>query len=204
LQTDQALLEAWQAGDEGAGERLVERHYEGLARFFQTTAGHDSLDLIQRTFLRMLEGHHRISEGTPYRCYLFGIAKYVLYEHYRKKRTTRERFQPQMVSVADLAPTPTGLIAQAQETELLLQALRRLPLEFQVILELYYWESMRAKELAVVLEIPEGTARTRIRRAKQLLKEQLTILARSPQLLQSTVSDLDGWAQQLQRSIKMT
>jgi DNA-directed RNA polymerase specialized sigma24 family protein len=42
-----------------------------------------------------------------------------------------------------------------------------------MILELYYWENMTAKDIGDVLEIPEGTARTRIRRAKQLLEAQL-------------------------------
>jgi hypothetical protein len=67
---------------------------------------------------------------------------------------------------------------------LLLQAMRKIPLESQMILELYYWENMTAKDIGDVLEIPEGTARTRIRRAKQLLEAQLGELATSPAVLQ--------------------
>jgi len=204
MQDDQRLLEAWRRGDEDAGETLVERHYEALVGFFRTKAGTDAPDLIQRTFLRMLESQHRMREGTPYRCYLFGIARNVLYEHYRGQKRNNERFQPQVASVADLGASPTGLIADAQETELLLQGLRRIPLEFQIILELYYWESMTAKQLAAILDVPEGTARTRLRRAKELLKRELAKLSRSPQLLESTVSDLDSWAKKLQASFKKT
>ncbi len=202
LQDEHKLLEAWRRGDEAAGEILVEHHYEALSCFFQTKASDDAPDLIQRTFLIMLESHHRMREGTPFHCYLFGIARNVLYEYYRERRRTREVFQPEAHSVEDVGPTPTGLLAEAQETELLLQALRRIPLEFQIILELYYWEKMTAVELAEVLEVPEGTARTRIRRAKQLLEAQLAKLTRSPQLLKSTMSDLDGWASQLRKSLK--
>ncbi len=202
MEDDRGLLEAWRGGDEAAGELLVERHYDGLACFFRTKVGDEAPDLIQRTFLRMLEKHHRMREGTPYRCFLFGIARNVLYEHYRGAKRFRERFQPQTASVADLGVSPTNLLAQAQEAELLLQALRGIPLEFQLIIELYYWEAMTAKELAAVLDVPEGTARTRLRRAKQLLERQLKKLSRSPQLLQSTVTDLDGWAKQLRESMK--
>jgi RNA polymerase sigma factor (sigma-70 family) len=199
---DQELLEAWRRGDEDAGEALFERCYEGLARFFRSKAGDGAADLIQRTFLILLETRSRMREGTSFHCYLYGIARNVLYEHYRGKRRDGERFQPDQNSVEDLGPTPTTLMAQAQETRLLLQALRRIPLESQMILELYYWEQMTAKDVADVLEVPEGTARTRIRRAKQLLEAQLTALADTPQLLQSTVSDLDSWAQHLRAALK--
>jgi RNA polymerase sigma factor (sigma-70 family) len=199
---DQQLLESWRRGDEDAGEQLFEQYYEGLARFFRSKAGDGAADLIQRTFLILLETKSRMREGTSFHCYLYGIARNVLYEHYRGKRRDGERFQPDENSVEDLGPTPTTLMAQAQETRLLLQALRHIPLESQLILELYYWEQMTAKEIADVLEVPEGTARTRIRRAKQLLEAQLAALADTPQLLQSTVTDLDSWAQHLRTALK--
>lgn len=199
---EQQLLHAWRQGDEDAGEQLFERYYEGLSRFFRSKASDSAPDLIQRTFLILLETHARMREGTTFHCYLFGIARNVLYEHYRSKRRDGDRLEPHERSVEDLAPTPTTLIAREQETKLLLQALRKIPVESQLILELYYWEQMTAKEIGDVLEVPEGTARTRIRRAKQLLEAKLGELAESPQVLQSTVSDLDSWARHLRDALK--
>ena len=80
--------------------------------------------------------------------------------------------------------------------------MRKIPIESQMILELYFWENMTARDIGDVLEIPEGTARTRIRRAKQLLEAQLEALAASPALLQSTVSDLESWARHLRDDLK--
>ena len=71
------------------------------------------------------------------------------------------------------------------------------------MLELYYWESMTAKDLGEVLEIPEGTVRGRIRRAKQLLEEQLTQLAETDDL-KSTMSNLDSWAKSLRAKVLQT
>jgi RNA polymerase sigma-70 factor (ECF subfamily) len=76
----------------------------------------------------------------------------------------------------------------------LLHALRRLPMDHQITLELYYWENLSGSELAEVLEVPEGTVRGRIRRAKTLLEASLAELAESPQQLESTVANLEGWA----------
>ncbi|WP_245913644.1 RNA polymerase sigma factor [Nannocystis exedens] len=197
MQDEHELLAAWQSGDEVAGEALFERYYEGLAFFFASKAGEDARDLIQRTFLLLLENQGRVRDSGNLHCYLYGIARNVLYQYYRGKRRNRDRFVPEEESFEDLVPSASALIGQAEEAQLLLQALRRIPLESQVILELYFWEQMTAKEIGDVLEVPEGTARTRIRRAKQLLEKQLELLANSPHLLESTLSDLDGWAKKL-------
>lgn len=194
---EHALLAAWRSGDEAAGEVLFERYYEGLDCFFASKASDDARDLIQRTFVLLLENQHRMREGGSLQGYLFGIARNVLYQYYRSKRRRSGRFVPEEESVEDLGPTASSVMVQAEETQLLLQALRRIPVEFQVILELYFWERMTAREIAEVLDVPEGTARTRIRRAKQLLEQQMEALAATPDLLQSTRTDLDGWAAKL-------
>ncbi|MCA9657298.1 MAG: sigma-70 family RNA polymerase sigma factor [Myxococcales bacterium] len=199
---DEDLLEAWRSGDEDAGVALFERHYDGVARFFKSKAWDASADLIQRTFLACLETRDRMRDGTSFRSYLFGIARNILFEHYRGKRRDGRRLDFAERSLEDLGATPTTALARAQESQLLLQGLRRIPLEHQMILELYYWEEMTAGEIAGVLEVPEGTARTRIRRAKQLLEGELKALATTPQILQSTVSDLDSWASQLRNALK--
>ena len=88
-----------------------------------------------------------------------------------------------------------------EEQRLLLEALRRIPLECQIVLELYYWEDMAAPELAQVLGIPEGTARSRLRRARELLTHRMKVLARSPALLKTTLSDLEKWVRSLREHI---
>ena len=96
--------------------------------------------------------------------------------------------------MADLQPTPSSVVAREQQTKLLLLGLRRIPIECQVLVELYYWEDLTAREIAEVLGVPEGTVRTRLRRAKQLLEQALAQVAESREVLESTLADLDGWA----------
>ena len=86
------------------------------------------------------------------------------------------------------------MLAGTQEQRLLLEGLRRTPLDSQVVLELYYWERLSGRELGEVLGIPEDTARSRIRRAKDLLHRALRSIEESPEVLQSTMEDLEGWA----------
>ena len=199
LATDFELLDAWRTGDRGAGNTLFERYFDPVCRFFSNKVHHNIDDLIQRTFLRCVETHARIRKPTSFRYYLFGVARNVLLEYLEEKGRRQRREAPNFLStsIEDVAPTPSSALARAREERLILHALRRIPLELQIILELYYWEELRARELAEVLDLPEGTVRTRIRRAKQLFEAEIARVAESPALAHSTLCDLEGWARRL-------
>lgn len=200
---DSDLFEAWQRGDRRAGAQLFERHYDAIARFFHNKVSRDADDLIQRTFLRCVETHGRIRKPASFRYYLFGVARNVLLEFLEEKSRRQRREAPNFLtsSIEDIAPSPSTALARAREEQLILGALRRLPLEHQIVLELYFWEELRARELAEVLEMPEGTVRTRLRRAKQLFEAEIARLGDSPALIHSTLCDLEGWAQRLRRDL---
>lgn len=202
MESEFEALRAWQAGDDRAGETLFRRHYGTVLRFFHNKAGVSAPDLVQRTFLACLEARVRIRGDASFRGFLFGIARNVLYDHYRLARRDRESLDFATVSVEDLRPTPSTMMAQSREIELLLRGLRRLPLEAQTILEMYYWEGMRAPEIAEALGMVEPTVRTKIRRARLRLEEVIAEIAASPDLRQSTVDGIETWARQIREGIR--
>lgn len=201
MSTDAELVRAWRAGDKNAGETLFERYYDSIARFFYNKAGDHSADLIQRTFLACVEGLSRMRDNMRFRSYLFGIAHNLLRKYYRDKARRGVNLDFDEVSVHDLSPSPSRVLAVSQEQRLLLEALRRIPLSYQVVIELFYWENMSAHEIAEVLDIPLGTAKTRIRRGRQLVDQELTEISDSKELLHSTLSDLAGWAAKLRTEL---
>jgi len=198
---DHDLLRAWQGGDDRAGEALFRRHYKLILRFFHNKAGAQAHDLVQRTFLGCLEARDRIRGDASFRAFLCGVARNVLFDHYRLARRDRDHLDFGSVSAEDLRPTPGAMIAQARETELLLRALRQLPLEGQIILEMYYWEGMRAHEIGEALEMPEPTIRTKIRRARLRLEQIVQTSAAAPALRASTIEGLETWAQRIRDGI---
>lgn len=198
MRTDDAtLLRRWRDGDNRSGHELFERYYALVARFFSNKVMSDRADLVQATFAACLEKVDQLREATSFRSFLFGIARFELLHHYRRKSRRETEFDAADLSVCDLDPSPSGLIAEHQEQRLLLEALRRIPLELQIVLELSYWERLTAIEIAEVLEIPEGTVKSRIRRARERLDMTLGELTDSPRLLESTMANLEGWAAQL-------
>jgi len=201
-QSDLVLLEAWLAGDARAGSALFLRHYTLVNRFFRSKANAaDVADLIQSTFVACIEGKDRYDGSGAFKSYLLGIAFRLLCRHYRSKQRFSARIDFASVSACDLAPSPSQLVAARQEQRLILEALRKIPLEHQALLELVFWEDFTAMDAAAVLGIPLGTAKSRIRRAHQLLREQLAAQAESPALLETTLTQLDDWARGLREQL---
>ena len=198
---DVELLEAWRGGDPGAGSELFERHFESLRRFFRSKISDGVEDLIQRTFLACLESKSPLRDPSKFRVYLFAIARHELYRHLRTLQRAREADDIGMSAVEDIGPSPSKIVAKRKEHEVLLAALRRIPLDFQIVLELHYWEEMTSKELAEILELPVGTVKSRIRRAKEALEAALRRLSLSPDLLESTTANLDDWARSLRDAV---
>ena len=199
--SDAELLQAWADGDARAGEALFERHFESIARFFRNKlpaeAQHE--DLIQQTFLGCVEARSRYRGDASFRSFLFAIAHNQLGKFWRSR--SRDRLDLRSVSAYDLDPSPSAALARDELHQQLLIALRRIPLDSQVALELHYWESMTAAEIGEVLDVPLGTAKTRLRRAKQLLEAELRALDSAMQPLDPTGSRLDTWARELREGL---
>jgi len=195
---DQSLLERWRAGDRVAGNRLFDRHVRALMRFFRNKVASGIEDLMQDTMLACVRGRDRLREDGSFRAYLFATARFVLYEHIRKRR--KGDIDPETFSLADLGPGPSTAYAKHREQQILLQALQKLPLEYQVTLELYYLEGLSGPELAAALEIPEATVRSRLRRGSEKLRAHIVELNESPELVGSTIQNLDDWLTRLRGS----
>jgi RNA polymerase sigma factor (sigma-70 family) len=199
--SDGALLAAWQAGDRRAGAALFDRNFRAVARFVRTKVwSEDEVDdLVQATFVACLEAPARFRGEGSLRGYLLGIAYHKLQKLYGER--ARRAIDVEQVSVHDLGPGPSTALARRAEQRLLLAALRRLPLQFQVVLELSFWEDLTAGAIGAILGEPEGTVRTRLRRAKELLAVQLRRIDAAPALRESTLGGLDGWARSLRAEL---
>jgi RNA polymerase sigma-70 factor (ECF subfamily) len=204
MERDAELLTRWRQGDRKAGRELFERYFESLECFFVNKVPSGVGDLVQETFRMCLEARDRIDDPDKFRSYLFSIAFNVLRGHIRKKVRRGTEVDLEEVSVEAIVPGACSVLVEREEMRLLLEGLRRIPAADQVILELDYWESMTMSEIAVVLGIPEGTAKSRLHRARERLRKAMEALAGSPELLRSTLADLDEWARQCRHQMGRT
>src|SRR5262245_31873017 len=138
--SDGELLGRWRAGDALSGEVLFDRYYDLVDRFFLNKVTGGIQDLVQETFIRCVESRERIQDNDRFRSFLVGIAYNVLNAYLRNNYRGGREIDFSEASVCDLDPGPGTLVGQRREQRLLLEALRKIPVDDQVILELHYWE----------------------------------------------------------------
>lgn len=189
--SDFDLLDAWRGGDTEAANALFKRHFESLFRFFHTKIDGPVDDLVQDTFLGCVQGRNRFRGESKFRTYMLSIARNVLYDHYRDARRTPDFTTS---SAVDLGASPSRQLSAKRDRAKLLAALRTIPLEFQVTLELYYWQGLKGDEVAGVLDVSPNTVRSRLARARDQLRGALERLDAGRGDDIETDPDLDAWA----------
>jgi RNA polymerase sigma factor (sigma-70 family) len=166
-------LYAWRDGDAVAGEELVGRYFTSIFRFFRGKVPLAADELTQETFLACMEARGRFEEGNSFRSYLFGIARHKLIQHFEHRGRSVKAEALSRMSIADLAPSPSRVAGQDEERTRVLAALQDLPVDYQIAIELVYWEGMRVREVAEVTGVPEGTVKSRLLRARAALAKAL-------------------------------
>ena len=196
MESDIELLTAWGNGDRDAGNRLLRRCYQPLRRFFAAKLDHGVDDLIQRTLLECVKQHASIREKRAFRPYMFRVARNQLYSVLRHELRDGPVTSVSSASVAQLRPglgaSPESVLAVRDQHMLLVLALQEIPLDMQVILELHYWEELSSAQLSEAMEIPVGTVKSRLRRAREQLLEALQRVEAMGDW--STSTNLERWA----------
>jgi RNA polymerase sigma factor (sigma-70 family) len=149
---------------------LIRRYGPRLYNFFAGKVGRGADELCQQTLHDCLIAHEQLDEDGSrdgFRGFLFAAARRRLLDHYR---TSARAIDPLEHSLADLEPGVSEAVAVGEDQRRLALALRRLPLDFQVALELLHWEGLYVAEIGRVVEAPAGTIDARLARAHALLQ----------------------------------
>jgi len=201
--TDWELLEQWRQGDKNAGTQLVGRHYPLISRFFanKVTIKHEAQDLTQETFKACIERKDHI-RGDAFRSYLFGIAVNLLRRYiHRKTHRPVESLDLADVKVLDYSlPSMTSIMTRRREEALLVAALRELSIDQQIVQELTLFDELNAREIAELLDVPEGTVRSRLRLAREYLASRLRTPGSGGEPEGSPTS-LETWARAIRKII---
>ncbi len=128
-------------------------------------------DLVQETYLRALRGGHGFQPGTNLRAWLFCILRNTFYTLYRRKGQDAEAVDPELLdSLA--GPGAAGIVTggDAVANLDLTAALERLPEGLRSIVLLADLEDFTMTEIAEIMACPVGTVKSRLFRARALLK----------------------------------
>jgi RNA polymerase sigma-70 factor, ECF subfamily len=164
---------------DGAAETLgvlFDRYHSPLYNFYTKLTGDRALseDLVQEVFLRILRHRQTYKTGTPFRAWIYQIARNARIDHFRKHKPAVS-FEPEMAP----AVHPGDPAQQQQESELLHRALMQLPEEKRELLILCRFQELRYDEVARLVGCGVATVKVRIHRALQELREAFHQLERA-------------------------
>ena len=141
-------------------------------------------DLVQETYLKAVRAAHQFQPGTNLRAWLFQILRNTFYTQYRRKGREPEGMDPEAM---ERMPSPGGAVtgdgglagaADGAAGLDLTDALNRLPEEYRSVVLMADLEDFTMGEIAVIMECPVGTVKSRLFRARGILKGLLSDYAR--------------------------
>lgn len=153
-----------------------------------TTDEDDANDLVQDTYMKAFRFINSFQQGTNAKAWLFRILKNSFINDYRKKSKEPAKIDYQEVEAiynsnegARTEITKDLRIEAVQDLigDEVATALNSLPVDFRTVMILSDIEGFTYEEMAKILDIPIGTVRSRLHRARNLLKEKLRSYAKS-------------------------
>jgi RNA polymerase sigma-70 factor (ECF subfamily) len=141
----------------------------------------DAKDLVQDTFLKAFRFIHSFEKGTNAKAWLFRILKNSFINEFRKQSKLPKKVDYQEVETfynSDDADYDSTIDLRTEAVKNLIGdevtvAINNLPVEFRTVIILADLESFTYEEMASILDIPVGTVRSRLHRARSILKQKL-------------------------------
>lgn len=169
---DELLAVRCQLGDAAALDSLIERWHQPLWRYLHRMRGdeEDAAELLQDVWLRVLRSLPRLRDPARLRPWLFGIARRALMDRLR-----REYAAPAASEELDLEDpaVPEDERDVDEELHVMRDELRQMPLVEREVLVLFYLRELTLAEVADVLDVPVGTVKSRLFRARSVLRDRL-------------------------------
>jgi len=174
LDTDNQIVERCLTGETAAWEDLVKVHtrrvYSICYRF--TGSDQEAQDLTQEVFLRVFRSlkSFRAGEGS-FAVWLARLSRNLLIDHYRRTKLDRatdsiEEQLPMLEEKTAMISRTEGMVAGREASELLQGALQKLSPELRETVILRDLEELEYREIAQVLNVPEGTVKSRLNRGR--------------------------------------
>jgi RNA polymerase sigma-70 factor (ECF subfamily) len=187
VSSDHGLLEAARTGDEAAFAELVRRYRNQITNYvYRMTNDYElGVDLAQETFLRVYRAADRYQTSYAFSTYIYRIATNLAISELRRRKRRRlvsltgffqEREQggePAELDPADVRPLQDVTLVSEERRAAVGRAIATLPDKYRAPLVLRDIEERSYEEIAGILELSEGTVKSRISRARSFLRDKL-------------------------------
>ena len=176
------IIEQVLAGDNNAFGALVECYQGKVYNLALRMCGDrdEAFDLAQEAFFRAWRGLSGFQRESAFSTWLFRLTANVCLDHLRAKKrrptvslNTLVEDEEVELQIPDPAKGPEELLLAAEDRKALTRAMDQLPVEYRQILTLRAINGLSYEEIAAILEMPEGTVKSRLFRARMALRNKL-------------------------------
>ncbi len=173
--SEHSLIRRARKGDGVAVEALIKAHLEALYAFMLRMSGRPDVaeDIVQEAFVRVLKNLDRFDTRFRFSTWLFTIAKRLYVNAMQKHKPT---YDSDVVGdrQQNIEGSPGGAIARAESIANLRSMIDRaldqlLPLQREIIL-LFHQQNWPITEIAIYLDMPEGTVKSHLHRARRRMR----------------------------------
>lgn len=173
--SDEALVRAGKQGDHACFARLVERYQDRAYTLARRLTGdpEEARDLAQEAFLRAYRALDRFQEGRPFYPWLVTILRNLVRNRARRRPPMPVAVGPEGADPVASAPGPEDLVGARMDRARLEAEVARLPLRYREVVVLRYLRDRSVKQVASLLGLPEGTVKTYLFRAREILRRRL-------------------------------
>ena len=175
----ETLIQRCLQGDQHAWDLIVRQYWRKVFNVAYKFVGkHDEAeDLAQDIFLKIFKSLDTFDRRANFQTWLISVSRNLCIDHYRSVRKERETID-RGVDAAELSPAtpepgPIAALEQRDRVALLRQAMAALPETLRTAVLLRDIQELSYQEIADKLRLPEGTVKSRINRARGLLREKL-------------------------------
>lgn len=173
-------------GDHEAFAEIVDIYKDKIFHLSYRMLGnrHEAEDIAQEAFVRAFVNIHSFDQSKKFSTWLYRIATNLCIDRVRKKKP--DYFLDSEVAgtegltlysqIATDEKGPEAAVETMEIQEVVQQEILRLPDKYRVVIVLRYIDELSIREISGVLDIPEGTVKTRIHRGREALRKQLNRL----------------------------
>ena len=175
ISDEQAMWRVQTQDDEAAFAQLVRRWEAPIQRLCVRMTGdlHRSEDLAQEAFSRVFAKRKDYQPSGKFSTWLWRIALNLCYDELRRRQRREESSLDGMRGEAIAAleafvepkPAPDKLLVEQERSELVRKALMQLTETYRTVLVMRHYEDLKFREIADVLDVPEGTVKSRMAEA---------------------------------------
>jgi RNA polymerase sigma-70 factor (ECF subfamily) len=170
---DDLLVVRCRRGDDGAWDELVRRYNNRLWYYMRRLVDDDdrAAQLLQDVWVHVLRGLGGLRQPDRLAPWLYTIARRTVMSDYRQRYVDKERIED--TPVEDVVDDDPAALVQFENAELVHFGLKQIGWAEREVLTLYFLEDLSIGEIGRVLEIPPGTVKSRLSRARTELRRVL-------------------------------